>query len=200
VRASDLKSPHPIIRYGFKYDSLQYRVSDSLTRRLTEGIFALVSLILVAGGVLFMFFILLAGAVDGFPVNRWYFLQADTSNIPNAPPVSRWTYWNVCGVDGSRTVCGDRGYSNVHPAFPLNPPGRKTFDTEINIPNNFLNTDYYYLMTRFMFAFMLIALFFGVCALFTGLLALCTRIGAYLSGLLTMIAAFFQAIQVALMT
>lgn len=55
-------------------------------------------------------------------------------------------------------------------------------------------------MTRFMFAFMLIALFFAVMGLFTGLLALCTRIGAYLSGLLTTIAAFFQAIQVSLMT
>lgn len=147
-----------------------------------------------------MFFILLAGAVDGFPVNRWYFLEADTGNIPGAPQVSRWTYWNVCGVDGARTACGDQSYSNVRPAFPLNPPGNRNFDTEVNIPNNFLNTDYYYLMTRFMFAFMLIALFFGVCALFTGLLALCTRLGAYLSGLLTMIAAFFQAIQVALMT
>lgn len=147
-----------------------------------------------------MFFILLAGAVDGFPVNRWYFLQADTSNIPGAPALSRWTYWNVCGVEGARTVCGDENYSNVHPAFPFNPPGRKNFDTEVNVPPAFINTDYYFLMTRFMFAFMLIALFFGVCALFTGLLALCTRIGAYLSGLLTMIAAFFQAIQVALMT
>ena len=55
-------------------------------------------------------------------------------------------------------------------------------------------------MTRFMFAFMLIALFFGVMALFTGLLALCTRLGSYLSALTTMAAAFFQAINAALMT
>jgi SUR7/PalI family len=147
-----------------------------------------------------MFFITLAGAIDGFPVNRWYFLQADTGNIPGAPPVSRWTYWNVCGVNGARTVCGDANYESVHPAFPLNPPGRRNFDTDVNIPENFLNTSYYFLMTRFMFSFMLIALFFAVMALFTGLLALCTRIGAYLSGLLTITAAFFQAIQVALMT
>ena len=179
--------------------SLQVDVSDGLTI-VTEGIFALASLILVAGGVLLMLFITLAGAVDGSPVNRWYFLEADTGNIPNAPAVSRWTYWNVCGVQGARTVCGDRHYENVHPMFPFNPPGKKTFRTDVNIPQNFLNTSYYKLMTEFMFAFMLIALFFAVCALFTGLLALCTRIGAYLSGLLTMIAAFFQAIQVALMT
>jgi hypothetical protein len=166
------------------------------------GLFGLLSLILVAGGLLLMFFILLTGAVDGDPVNRWYFLEADTSNIPNAPPVSRWTYWNVCGVDGSRTDCsGDQNYMNVHPAFPLDPASGRTFDTDVNVPENFVrNHGYYFYMTRFMFAFMLIALFFAVCALFTGLLALCTRIGAYLSSLLTMIALFFQLIQAALMT
>lgn len=166
-----------------------------------EGLFGLLSLILVAGGVLLMFFILLAGAVDGSPVNRWYLLEADTSNIPNAPPLARWSYWNVCGVDGDRTACGDADYEQVHPAFPLDPSSHRTFDTRVNVPPNFYdNHNYYFLMTRFMFAFMLIALFFAVCALFTGLLALCTRIGAYLSSLLTMIALFFQLIQAALMT
>ena len=147
-----------------------------------------------------MFLILLSGAIDGFPVNRYYFLEANTGNIPNAPAVSRWTFWNVCGVDGPRLACGNRDYEKIHPAFPFNPPGKKNFGTDVNVPDQFINTSYYFLMTRFMFAFMLIALFFGVCALFTGLLALCTRIGAYLSGLLTMIAALFQAVHVALMT
>ncbi len=147
-----------------------------------------------------MFFILLAGAIDGSPVNRFYFLEANTGNIPGAPAVARWTFWNVCGVDGPRIACGNREYENIHPAFPFNPPGKKNFNTNVNIPDSFLNTSYYSLMTRFMFSFMLIALFFAVCALFTGLLALCTRIGAYLSGLLTMIAALFQGVQVALMT
>ena len=167
----------------------------------TEGLFGLASLILVAGGVLLMFFILLAGAVDGSPVNRWYILEADTSNIPNAPPLARWSYWNVCGVDGHRTACGDANYEKVHPAFPLDPSSHRTFDTRVNVPANFYNNHgYYFLMTRFMFAFMLIALFFAVCALFTGVLALCTRIGAYLSSMLTMIALFFQLIQASLMT
>lgn len=148
-----------------------------------------------------MLFIALAGAVDGDPVNRWYFLEADTSQIPGAPPLSRWTYWNVCGVDGSRTACGDASYEKVHPAFPLDPAGSRTFDTDTGVPENFVkNSGYYFLMTRFMFAFMLIALFFAVCALLTGLLALCTRIGAYLSSLLTLVALFFQLIQASLMT
>lgn len=148
-----------------------------------------------------MFFILLAGAIDDGPVNKFYILQADTANIPGAPRVSRWSYWNVCGVQNGRTVCGDQHYSDVHPAFPLDPASHRTFGTTVNVPRNFVkHHSYYFLMTRFMFAFMLIALFFGVCALFTGILALCTRIASYLSGLLTMIAVFFQAINASLMT
>ena len=148
-----------------------------------------------------MFFILLAGAINGDPVNRWYFLEADTSNIPNAPALSRWTYWNVCGVQNGRLACGDASYEGISPAFPLDPASGRTFGTTENVPEDFVNNhNFYFYMTRFMFAFMLIALFFAVCALFTGLLALCTRIGAYLSGLLTLFALFFQLIQAALMT
>jgi len=51
-----------------------------------------------------------------------------------------------------------------------------------------------------MFAFYIVALFFAVCALFTGMLALCTRLGAYLSGLNTGLALFFQALAASLMT
>jgi len=166
-----------------------------------RSIFPLVSLVLVAGGLLLMFLILLAGAIDDGPVNKFYILQADTGNIPGAPPVSRWSYWNVCGVQNDRTVCGNQTYSEVHPAFPLDPASHRTFNTHVNIPQNFIHKHgYYYLMTRFMFAFMLIALTFGVFALFSGLLALCTRLGSYLSGLLTLIALFFQALNASLMT
>lgn len=55
-------------------------------------------------------------------------------------------------------------------------------------------------MSRFMFAFYLIALFFAAISLLTGLLALCSRLGGYLSGLNTMIALGSQTIAAALMT
>ncbi|EXJ78680.1 hypothetical protein A1O1_09082 [Capronia coronata CBS 617.96] len=166
-----------------------------------RSVFSLASLIILAGGVLFMFFILLAGAVSGSPLNKFYILQADTGNIPNAPPVSRWSYWNICGVQNGRTVCGDQHYSDVHPAFPLDPASHREFDTTVNVPLRFVrHHGYYFYMTRFMFAFMLIALFFSVCGLLTGLLALCTRLGSYLSGFFTALAMFFQAIQASLMT
>jgi len=149
-----------------------------------------------------MLLVLLNGAVNHGPVNKFYILQADTSNIPGAPALARWSYWNVCGTRDGRTYCGSsKNYENVHPAFPLDPISHRNFDTRVNVPHNFIkHHDYYYLMTRFMFAFMLIAGFFAALALFTGLLALCTRIGSLLSGLLTSCAAFFQAINAALMT
>lgn len=165
-----------------------------------RGIFGLLSLVLVAGGLLLALFILLAGAVNGSPVNRWYFLQADTTGIPSAPPVSRWTFWNIC--DGSSGVndCSGPGYGGVSPARPFDPPSGRNFGTTEGVPEGFIGTRYYFLLTRFMFAFALIALFFGACALITGLLALCTRIGAYLSGLLTTLAFVFQGVMAALMT
>jgi len=165
-----------------------------------RGLFGLLSLILVAGGLLLSLFILLAGAVKGSPVNQWYFLQADTSNIPNAPQLSRWTFWNICDGSSGTTVCSNAGYGNVSPARPFDPPSGRNFGTTTNVPEAFIGTRYYFYMTRFMFAFALIALVFGALALLTGVLALCTRIGAYISGLLVSIAFFFQALTAALMT
>ncbi|RMZ82742.1 hypothetical protein DV738_g1560, partial [Chaetothyriales sp. CBS 135597] len=166
----------------------------------SKSLYALISLVLLAGALVFMFFILLAGAVDGFPVNRFYLLQADTSNIPNAPSISRWSYWNICAKEGAQTVCGSEHYSKVAPAFPLDPPSHREFRTHENVPEAFIGTSYYFYMTRFMFAFMLISLFFGVVAFFLSILALCTRLGAYLASLFTALAFVFQAIQASLMT
>jgi len=70
----------------------------------------------------------------------------------------------------------------------------------VNNANLYHSTNKFYYLSRFMFAFYLIALFFGACALSTGLLALCTRLGAYLSGLNALIALFFQTLAAALMT
>ena len=148
-----------------------------------------------------MLFITLGGAIEHSPINKFFILQADTSKIPGAPALSRWGYWNVCGVQNGRTVCGNESFSKVHPAFPLDPTSHRNFNTKVGVPKDFVNHHgFYYLMTRFMFAFMLIALFFAAVGFFTGLLALCTRLGAYLSGLMTMLAAFFQAINASLMT
>ena len=159
-------------------------------------------MILVAGALVFMFFILFGGVFNSSPVNKFYLLEASTSKITGAPTTSRWGYWNVCGEQNGLTVCNKaKSFSKIHPAFPLDPSSHRNFDTTTGVPSDFVkHHTFYYFMTRFMFAFMLIALFFRATALLTGLLALCTRLGSYLSGLMTMIAAFFQCANATLMT
>lgn len=155
----------------------------------------LVSLIILAGGILLQFLTILSGGNNSNPLNQFYFLEASTNGIPNARNPSRWTFFAICGVgaNGHNENCG-----STVPALPFDPP--RNFGTTENVPEQFIGTKQYYYMSRFMFAFYLIALFFAVVALFTGLLALCSRLGGYLSALNTAIALFFQTIAAALMT
>ena len=164
--------------------------------RYAGPILAIVSLILVAGGVLLQFFTILTGAVNSAPLDRFYFLEASTGSISNARNPSRWTFFAICGSDptsGHNTNCGA-----IVPALPFDPP--RNFGTEDGVPEQFINTNMYFLLSRFMFAFYLIALVFGAIALLTGLLALVSRLGGYISSLTTSIALFFQTLAATLMT
>lgn len=171
------------------------RLSQHFILTSTGPILGLLSLLFTAGALLLMLFIILAGAINQAPVNKWYFLQANTGNIPQAPSVARWTFWNLCPVVDGKNVCGP-----VQPAFPFDPAGGKNFGTTSHVAPQFIGTKKWYLESRFMFAFELIALFFAGCSLLTGVLALCTRIGAYLSGFLALMALIFQTATAALMT
>lgn len=163
---------------------------------LTRPILGLIALIILAGGILLQFFVILSGATNGTPVGNVYFLQTTTNGIsgPDVRNPTRWTFLALCGAEnGQNANC--RG---TQPALPFDPPNN--FGTEQNIPDRFIGTNKFYYMSRFMFAFYIIALFFAVVAFFTSVLALCFRLGAYLTGLNTAIALFFQAITAALMT
>ncbi|CBX95038.1 hypothetical protein LEMA_P114530.1 [Plenodomus lingam JN3] len=154
------------------------------------------SLILLAGGIVLQFFIILSGAVNSSPMNLFYFLQASTNNIPDARNPSRWTFFSICGADpstGHNANCGA-----VVPALPFDPP--RNFGTTDGIPEQFIGNRTYFYLSRFMFAFYLIALFFAAVALASGVLALCSRLGGYLSALTTLVALFFQTLATALMT
>ncbi|KAJ5239610.1 Actin cortical patch SUR7/pH-response regulator PalI [Penicillium chermesinum] len=155
----------------------------------------LLGLFFMAGAILLMFLTLLGGTSNHNPLNQIYFLQADTSRIPGAPATSRWTFWNICSVKNGRSDCGE-----VHPDFPLDPPGKNNFDTTQGVPAGFIGTNHYYLTSRFMFPFIIIALFFAVVSLFTGLLSICTRLGGYISGFLAWLALCFQTLTTCLMT
>ncbi len=165
-------------------------------RFFTEPVFGLAALVLVAGGIVMQIFTILSGAINSAPINQFYFLEAATSGIPDARNPSRWTFFAICGRDpasGHNANCGA-----VVPALPFDPP--RNFGTTENVPEQFVGTNMYFYLSRFMFAFYLIALFFAVCGLFTGLLALCSRLGGYLSALTVAMALFFQALAAALLT
>ncbi|KAJ5095625.1 hypothetical protein NUU61_004981 [Penicillium alfredii] len=153
-------------------------------------------LFFMAASILLIFLTLLGGARNSTPLNIIYFLQADTGNIPGAPAVSRWTFWQLCSV----TANGKNDCGSSHPDFPFDPPSHRTFDTTTNVPPEFIGTKHYFLTSRFMFPFIIIGLFFAVISLFTGLLAMCTRIGGYISGFLSWLALTFQVITTCLMT
>ncbi|OJD26116.1 hypothetical protein ACJ73_02503 [Blastomyces percursus] len=142
-----------------------------------------------------MILTLIGGAKDTNPLNRTWFLEADTSRIPGAPDVSRWTFWNICGVVDGRNDC-----PGTSAAFPLDPPSDRNFGTTEGVPPEFIGTNKYFYITRFMFAFMLIGLFFVFMSLVTGLLALCTRIGGWISAFMATIGLIFQTLTTALMT
>lgn len=160
---------------------------------VARPILGFASIILILGALLLMLLTLIGGSVGHNPINKFYFLEADTSQIPGAAPLTRWTFWNACTVINGRDDC-----PKVHPAYPFDPP--RNFGTSSGVPQQFIGTHKYYYLTRFMFAFILIALFFTACALFLGLLALCSRIGSFLSSFTCSVALFFQALAASLMT
>merc|ERR1712032_1719394 len=187
--------PYPLQAHNRNFTTV-HTSSPRFAIMAARPILGLVSLVILAGGILLQFFTILSGAVNSSPENQFYFLEASNiGSIPNARNPSRWTFFAVCGVDtsGHNANCGA-----PVPALPFDPP--RNFRTEANVPEQFIGTRHYYYLSRFMFAFYLIALFFAVVALFTGLLALCSRLGGYLSALNTSVALFFQTISATLMT
>ncbi|KAK5114257.1 hypothetical protein LTR85_010322 [Meristemomyces frigidus] len=166
---------------------------------IARPILGLISMILLAGGIVLTFFIVLSGAhIYKTPVNLVYFLQADTAGISGGNSQlhnpARWTYFSICGADGSHNAnCGP-----VHAAQSFNPA--HNFGTQTGVPSAFIGTSKWFYLSRFAWVFYIIALFFAVIAFFLSIFALCARLGSYLTGLTTGFALFFQTLAAALMT
>ncbi|CAF9929999.1 MAG: hypothetical protein GOMPHAMPRED_005537 [Gomphillus americanus] len=157
-------------------------------------IFAILSLIFVAGAVLLEFFVILAGAINGNPINQVYFLEVDRSSAQDGSQLTHWTYWNSCQAAGGGldTLCG------VSPAYPFDP--QNNFGGSQGIPAAFMGTNKFYYESRIMFGFAIVALVFSVGSLALGVLALCSRIGSFLSAITAFSAMIFQTAVAALMT
>lgn len=122
----------------------------------------------LAGASLLLLLILLAGSSDHFPLNHFYWLRADTSNIPGAPATSEWTFWGICQE-------GDYSNCTLGPAYPISP--KDNFHTTKGVPSKLVsNRDTYYFLTRFSFTFTIIAFCFTAITLIVDLLGFCFSI------------------------
>ena len=79
------------------------------------------------------FFILLAGAINAYPLNLVYFLEADTSGISNARPLTAWTVYSNCGISGNDQTSDCTAPT---PAYPFDPPSN--FGTTNGVPADFV--------------------------------------------------------------
>lgn len=128
----------------------------------------ILNIVLLAGTCLLLLLVILSGASDNFPLNKFYWIKADTSLISGAPSNAAWTFWGVCEEkDFSKCTLG--------PAYPISP--KDNFDTTSNVPKDFVdNRNTYYYLSRFSFAFALVAIGFAGIALIVDLLAFCFQI------------------------
>ncbi|CAK9440126.1 uncharacterized protein LODBEIA_P42260 [Lodderomyces beijingensis] len=145
-----------------------------------------VNLFFLAGAILLLLFTVLSGSSKHSPLDKFYWLEADTTNIRNAPANrSAWTFWGVCDKED---------YSNclLGPAYPISPVDN--FDTTENIPDFFINNEAtFYYLSRFAFAFCLIALAFAGLAFIIYLFGFCFSVVDKVTILLVTVALFFMA-------
>ncbi|EGC42358.1 actin cortical patch protein Sur7 [Histoplasma capsulatum var. duboisii H88] len=118
----------------------KFHGSQLLTLGLPGPLIALLGLLFTAGAFILMMLTLIGGSRNTNPLNRTWFLEADTSNIPGAPETSRWTFWGVCGVSDGKNDC-----HGTTAAFPLDPPSSWNFDTTDGVPPQFIG---YYIPLR----------------------------------------------------
>jgi len=125
VLVSDFTQPHQCIVQ-------HHDVVLSLTASLLAGPFlSLLALILLAGGCLLSFFIVLSGGVNGSPINKVYFLEAATGGIGNSPPTAAWTWNAVCTYTGGLTSACRKAQA----APPFDPT--RNFGTTTGLPASF---------------------------------------------------------------
>ena len=132
--------------------------------------------------ILLLFFIILSGVTNSTPLNKTYFLSADTSGITDARDYSQWTYFYICGSDNKD--CG-----GAKAAIPFGWAWGAHAD---KVPDG-LGGDYgsgttskqQFYLWRFGWVFILITLFFEVLAFFSGFLACFGRLGAAISFIVT---------------
>lgn len=113
------------------------------------------TVIFFAGNVLLLILIIISGGSNSYPISRFYWVEGDTSGIPHAANMTRWTYWGACSRADGKTHCGN----TLGPAYPISPVDN--FGTTTNVPHKFISSrSPMYYLTRLSFSFFWIALSF----------------------------------------
>lgn len=151
------------------------------------------NLFFLAGAIILLLFVILAGSTDTFPFNRFYWVRANTSGISGASSESAWTFWGVCEY---------QNFSNckLGPAYPISPVDN--FGTTSGVAKDFINNqDTYYFLSRFGFAFAIITLCFVGFSFILELVGLVhsvvDKIVALLVGIAFLFVSAFAAVQTA---
>ncbi|PVH72803.1 hypothetical protein DL98DRAFT_520319 [Cadophora sp. DSE1049] len=163
-----------------------------------RGALGIASLVLIGGALVLMFFVVLSGVKDTTPLNKSWFLRADTSSFPGSGRAeSYWTFWKVCATGGGQ--CGSTvpalpfGYAWVGgtegvPAGLTGPRGKGTTST------------YYYYLWRFGWVFYLMSITLTSFTFLFSLLAPCSRLASGFCGFLLAFSLFWFSLAASLMT
>lgn len=156
------------------------------------------SMILISSSIVFMFFVILSGVRDVTPLNRTWFLQADTSHITGTTrALSQWTFFFICGARNRN--CGD-----PVPALPLGYAWGAGSD---GVPEDLIGSygknttsKHFYYMWRFGWVSYLIALVFVILGWVIATISFFTRTGSGLAGLIIAFGLIWYSVAVSLMT
>lgn len=118
------------------------------------------TILLLAGTTLMLLFIVFSGAIDNYPFNRFYWVEADTSSITDDyGDYSRWTFWGICYPD-SLSSASTNNCPSLGPAVPISP--YDNFGNSTALPQDFVDSrNSYYYLSRFSFPLLLISLIFS---------------------------------------
>lgn len=120
---SSTRSPWPAVSIHTPTQVPQ-QCANQLTRSIDPAL-GLPALVFIAGAIVMLLFVILSGTTNTTPLNKTYFLQANTLGITGAKAISQWTYFYICGPD-------NQDCTKASPAMPF---GHAWADDADNIPN-----------------------------------------------------------------
>lgn len=157
----------------------------------------ILSLIALLGSGLLQFFTILCGASTGSVLGKWYWLQADTSGIPGANSITRWTSYTSCGVNNGRNF----DCSSSQAAYPMSPVAN--FGTTDGVPDGLQSkhgSTYY--LSKTGWAFLLIGLFFTVLTIVPTIVSMFSKSTKFkgISSIASLLAMLFMILSASLLT